>query len=89
VRKLNEIGIQKNRSALWYGIKGDKYFSHLTPFYFFQKEFHDGQTLLSKITEKFRVTPELISFLDKSNIAYIQRRERHKRKGGKRKCNTV
>ena len=35
VRKLNEIGIQKNRSALRYGIKGDKYFSHLTPLYFF------------------------------------------------------
>ena len=37
VRKLNEIMRQKARSALWYRIKGDKYFSHLTPFYFFRK----------------------------------------------------
>jgi len=37
----------------------------------------------------FEVIPEFINFLDKSKIAYIQRRERHKRKGGKRKCNTV
>jgi hypothetical protein len=32
VKKLNEIGIQKNRSALCYRIKGG-----LTPFYFFRK----------------------------------------------------
>jgi hypothetical protein len=40
--------------------------------------------LLPKTPETFRVTPEIINFLDQSNIAYIQRRERLKKRRGKK-----